>query len=85
MEAQSKYQKILYHICGNEQNKNKQISNMQIKSQKLLTNKHSLYLGIEMTSSGSYAYPREILSKKAAKNVSTVKWLLSYIDPSAVH
>ena len=56
-----------------------------MKSQKLLTNKHSLYLGIEMTSSGSYAYPREILSKKAAKNVSTVKWLLSYIDPSAVH
>ena len=65
--------------------KTKQISNMQMKSKKLLTNKHSLNLGIEMTSSGRYAYAREILSKKATKNVSTVKWLLLYIDPSAVH
>ena len=38
------------------------------------------YLGIEMTSSGCYAYAREILSKKATKTVFTIKRLLSNID-----
>ena len=39
-----------------------------------------MYLGIEMTSSGCYAYAREILSKKATKTVFTIKRLLSNID-----
>ena len=39
---------------------------------------------IEMTSSGRYAYAREILSKKATKIVFTIKRLLSNIDSSAV-
>ena len=43
------------------------------------------YLGIKkMTSSGRYAYAREILSKKATKIVFTIKRLLSNIDSSAV-
>ena len=42
------------------------------------------YLGIEMTSSGRYAYVREILSKKATKIVFTIKRLLSDIDYSEV-
>ena len=33
-----------------------------------------------MTSSGCYAYAREILSKKATKTVFTIKRLLSNID-----
>ena len=33
-----------------------------------------------MTSSGHYAYAREILSKKATKTVFTIKRLLSNID-----
>ena len=37
-----------------------------------------------MTSSGRYAYAREILSKKATKIVFTIKRLLSNIDSSAV-
>ena len=37
-----------------------------------------------MTSSGRYAYAREILSKKATKIVLTIKRLLSNIDSSAV-
>ena len=37
-----------------------------------------------MTSSGRYAYAREILSKKATKIVFTIKRLLSDIDSSAV-
>ena len=37
-----------------------------------------------MTSSGRYAYVREILSKKATKIVFTIKRLLSNIDSSAV-
>ena len=37
-----------------------------------------------MTSSGRYAYVREILSKKATKIVFTIKRLLSDIDSSAV-
>ena len=45
---------------------------------------YPLLLGIEMTSSGRYAYAREILSKKAIKIVFTIKRLLSNIDSSAV-
>ena len=37
-----------------------------------------------MTSSGRYAYAREILSKKATKLVFTIKRLLSNIDSSEV-
>ena len=37
-----------------------------------------------MTSSGRYAYVREILSKKATKIVFTIKRLLSNIDSSVV-
>ena len=58
--------------------KRKQISNTQIE----IVNKQT-YLGIEMTSSGRYAYAREILSKKATKIVFTIKRLLSNIDSSA--
>ena len=36
-----------------------------------------------MTSSGRYAYAREILTKKATKIVFTIKRLLSNIDSSA--
>ena len=72
-----------------DKTKTKQISNTQMKLQKQerieIVNKQT-YLGIEMTSSGRYAYVREILSKKATKIVFTIiiKLLLSDIDSSAV-
>ena len=41
-------------------------------------------LGIEMTSSGRYTYPRQILCKEVIKVLSTIKRLLSYIDSPTV-
>ena len=65
---------------GNGQNKaNFKYANESIE----IVNKQT-YLAIEMTSSGRYAYSREILSKKATKIVFTIKRLLSNIDSSAV-
>ena len=67
-------------FSGNGQNKtNFKYGNESIE----IVNKQT-HLGIEMTSSGRYAYAREILGKKGTKIVFTIKRLLSNIDSSAV-
>ena len=78
MEAQNKYH--IMEIPVMDKTKTNHVSNTQMK---LIVNKQT-YLGMEMTSSGRYTYAREILSKKATKIVSTIKRILSNIDPSAV-
>ena len=69
-------------FSGNGQNKNK--ANFKYANESIEIVDKQTYLGIEMTSSGRYAYAREILSKKATKIVFTIKRLLSNIDSSAV-
>ena len=50
----------------------------------MLTNKHTVHLEMEMTSSGRFAYAREIVNKKATKIDFTIKRLLLNIDSSVV-
>ena len=59
-------------------------TNFKYANETIETVNKQTYLGIEMTSSGRYAYARKILSKKATKIVFTIKRLLSNIDSSAV-
>ena len=66
-------------FSGNGQNKNK--TDFKYANEIIEIANKQTYLGIEMTSSGCYAYAREIiLSKKATKTVFTIKRLLSNID-----
>ena len=80
---QSKYQKTnIIIFSANGENKNK--TNFKYANESIdIVNKQT-YLGIEMTSSGCYAYARGIFSKKATKIVFTIKRLLSNINFSAV-
>ena len=59
-------------------------TNFKYANETIETVNKQTYLGIEMTSSGRYAYARKILSKKATKIVFKMKRLLSHIDSSAV-
>ena len=69
-------------FSGNGQNKNK--TDFKPANEIIEIANKQTYLGIEMTSSGCYAYAREILSKKATKTVFTIKRLLSNIDSLTV-
>ena len=69
-------------FSGNWQNKNK--TDFKYTNESIdIVNKQT-YLGTEMTSSGRYAYAREILSKKATKIVFTIKRLLSNIPSTLI-
>ena len=81
MDAQNKYKKSnIIIFSGNGQNKNKNKTDFKPANEIIEIANKQTYLGIEMTSSGCYAYAREILSKKATKTVFTIKRLLSNID-----
>ena len=58
-------------FSGNAQNKNK--TNFKYANESIQIVNKQTYLGIEMTSSGRYAFAREILSKKATKIVFAIK------------
>ena len=64
-------------FSSNGQNKNK--TDFKYANEIIEIANKQMYVGIEMTSSGCYAYAREILSKKATKTAFTIKRLLSNI------
>ena len=66
METQSQHQNpTLSFFSGNGQNKNK--STFKYQEETLNVVDKQTYLGLEMTSSGRYAYARDIGSKTAYK------------------
>ena len=69
-------------FSGNGQSKYK--GNFKYENKILNNVDRQTYLGLEMTSSGHYTYPREILSKKAYEVQTAIKSFLSYSDTTAI-